>query len=399
MISLPRTIILWKDRLLLVFQGSVKLIFWHRFSSRDDIVGALLKPPRRSIDTLRFDLEPCWESDPNTCCFVLRVEGIPHLQFGLAGLFRSVNRWQSLSMTVVNRGNNVRKIRCAGSCNSCPGPETMNRILLNNLNRRVWIQRPLLEMVEQGCLSCDVGGDINQTNSQTGWITQTYRSDSLLVFALSVAERGYASSKSTIITDCLGAALLAPACWSMDSSEVILSNEEHNRLYENPKPEYSKRDDLLRSAGHLIFNHMKNTDRVPYTNSIFSQVCRWIWDSQRVADDGTQYHKSYPDAAMQRLVYYSLHDGITEDGMFEVLQNLNISSIIESKADMKTNLIAIARTSDDLIGDWQSRHLTTTQLSAVQQSTLRLDERLKKDHEQRALNYWRNMTEEQYDHY
>ncbi|MCJ1316618.1 hypothetical protein MMC15_001939 [Xylographa vitiligo] len=231
----------------------------------------------------------------------------------------------------------------------------MNRILFNNLNRRVWIQRPLLEMVEQG--------------------------DSLQVFAL-----------SELLCSPQLAGLWTPLKLYCRTKSIIASTKILN-------PSTAKRDDLLRSAGHLIFNHIKNTDRVPYTNSIFSQVCRWIWDSQTVADNITQYHKSYPDAATQRLVHYSLHDGITEDGMFEVLQNLNIFSIIESKADMNTNLIAIARTSDDLIGDWQSRHLTTTQLSAVQQSALRLDERLKKDHEQRAFNYRRNMTEEQYDHY
>lgn len=42
------------------------------------------------VDWLRWDMEPCWESDAQKCCFNYRIGGIPRFQVGVQELFAGI---------------------------------------------------------------------------------------------------------------------------------------------------------------------------------------------------------------------------------------------------------------------------------------------------------------------
>ena len=338
------------------------------------LMKVLLAPPPRYIGSLHVSLEPCWESDSNRCRFVLRAGGLPKVQLGMSSLFRS-----SYTSTETDQ---VIRIRCSSSPNTCPGPKSIEQLMFNHPKAQNWFELPLQQMIEQSKLGVptlekDSGVTRNAAKKSKlhNWFVNTHGNEVLLTLALQCPFPIYESGRCRIITDCLGAALLTRHTPCDRSTMVILHNEKHNRLTEPPKPGYSARDDLLRTAAYLISDCLQMTDLQTCVGdpSLMLQASRLIWQPTEAQTDD-----EYALAAVTRLRLYKEHKGITEAGILETLQAIHLDEIIDPSATYKINFAAVRDTTEDLIAEWQRNHLSESEFARMLQSLEQVDEEIER---------------------
>ena len=331
-------------------------------SDREGIEKALLADPPKYIDTLRIDLEPCWESDQNKSRFVLRAGGIPKLQLGMSSLFNSTH--------VNTIYNPITRVQCSGESGMCPGPESILELMLHHPLHDPWALLPLQSMIEQGQVGSPTYKDPEQTKeSGECWIAKTYDSEVLVMLALYHEYGSYAQGRDKIITNCLGAGLMKNNSSERRSALIILSNEKHNRLSECRASTYSKREDLLRTAACIIWNtlelrHMKSSDKYHPV----AQVVRLIW--QPAHNSTIPY---WANTIVKRLVYYKEQKGITEVGILAVLKALELPDFKKPAQEIRKNETTSVQSEEhfnmnvleELIQEWQRKNMSETDLAVL----------------------------------
>ena len=220
-------------------------------------------------------------------------------------------------------------------------------------------------MVEQGWLGfsrANSGYLENDESEKCNWLVQTYDSNILLTIALNCPYVGTKAGHHKIVTDCLGAALIARLQWSEQTTIIILANEKHNRLVEAPEPECIKQYDLLCTAASIIFNNIDSSlSKLSRLKDSFRiQACNFICSSQGSS--------SGPDVdvmpVVERLVYYRDNKGITESGTLEILQAIVKSRILEIDDERDYHEGRIVKV-DTLIREWQIENCSAAQSSIM----------------------------------
>ena len=203
-----------------------------------------------SSSHLRMDVEPCWDYDGQTCCFKFRLDGMDRFDFSISTVLDSLPHYQE-------------SVLCGEHPNSlCPGPQTILALLFfdgptSDIRRR-WYNLPLEWMVREGRMvvasidelplkeeaECDDRYSVN-------WIVNVHDRDSLVRLACLCSFSKSVWPGKIIITNCLGAALLAST--KHYSVFIIIYKEKHNRLLEESSPSPDGQYDLLTSAMYLAW--------------------------------------------------------------------------------------------------------------------------------------------------
>lgn len=107
------------------------------------------------VDWLRWNAEPCWESDVRTCSFTYRVEGIPRFQLGIEELFTGI---KTLGLNHVPCSEHDRHQTDEEHWEmlfnpSLDGlPSTLSEGDIRAIRRQKWLQLPIVDMVRQAQL-------------------------------------------------------------------------------------------------------------------------------------------------------------------------------------------------------------------------------------------------------
>ncbi|MCJ1396487.1 hypothetical protein MMC18_009377 [Xylographa bjoerkii] len=318
-------------------------------TDKANIITKLQLPAPQYVRSLRIDLEPCWESDANTCRFVLRAGGLPKLQLNMTKFFSDLHENKSENM--------ITRIRCSGSC---PGPKSMHQLMFNHPSEtNAWGFLPIQDMVEQRWLGFSHANDElpnNEDRETNNWLVRTYESNVLLALALHCPYVGSRTGRHKIVTDCLGTALMARGPWSSHTTMIILANEKHNFLWDVPGPAYLPRDDLLRTATSIVFNYLE----MHLYGSFYTQACNFICSTSSIP------YRNPTDISpiLKRLIYYRDNKGITESGVFDVLQAVIQSHLLKSVSTADDNEAGIAWV-DSLILKWQIENFSALQFSIM----------------------------------
>lgn len=358
--------------------------------SRDRLLNATTTPPPRYIDSLRLDLEPCWECDPGTCRFVLRAGGIPRLQLGISDLFRSVKTSPKFKIT---------RIRCPGPNGICPGPESIFRLMLGYDNSQImWSTLHLSDMIDNGWLGFDEFSNVSRNpdsrspdscspesrslyerfsnkpieTAANSWFINAYHSDILLMLALHGQDFRETPSCDRIVTDCLGAALLAQFRDYSLSTIIIMSHEKHNRLSTALPLDYNRREDCLATAAAIIaHDDLSQAYKSGAVGHIVSmkQLTNLIWQVPEDCDG----HR-YAEVVVLCLDHSKTINGITQEGILKVLQAIDISKVVYPVRSIETNQGGVAKTTEDLITKWQKDSFSASDYALMIEALERMDE-------------------------
>ena len=169
------------------------------------------------------------------------------------------------------------------------------------------------------------------------------------MLALNYDYPGYEDGRHKIITNCLGAALMARVGTCTRSAMIVLSNEKHNRLLEYQETACSKRDELLRTATSLIWTRLiQQSDLM-----LRIQIDLLIQESLN-----NEYTGQWVEVIPERLLYYKQNKSITEAGIFAVLLALNLRSIIDPEQSPNANTLAVEQKVEGLIKEWQKENMS-----------------------------------------
>lgn len=188
-----------------------------------DIIIASAKdvwPVPEAIDWLRWDAEPCWESDIQTCGFTYRVEGLPKLQIGLLDLLDGFDDMV---------GN---YLVCSAHDSHDTGPELWDRILKRSpefppaftgrraqphVRKGTWMQLPIVDMIRKGHVDVadvdpisDGWPSVEATSHDlipVTWLVQVGENEMLQMLALICRFGDSVEPDHRIVSDCLVAAM------------------------------------------------------------------------------------------------------------------------------------------------------------------------------------------------
>ncbi|KAI9845817.1 MAG: hypothetical protein M1837_004497 [Sclerophora amabilis] len=137
----------------------------------------LIDDPSQSnlqVDWLRWDIEPCWETDVQASCLNLRTNGLSRFQLGL----------QSLSQSVEEHGHRAKCLEDHSAQSIHSDVESVRR--KEATRKHCWFGLPLLEMVQQGQHA--VGGINDELNQERPhWLVHAHDSEILALLALTCA--------------------------------------------------------------------------------------------------------------------------------------------------------------------------------------------------------------------
>jgi len=165
--------------------------------------------PPEPVDWLRWDVEPCWETDVQTCCFNYRIGGIPQFQIGIHELFEGMREF-GLNSIICCHHDDHKASQCHWDVMFNPSledlPSSLSDRRLQTIRGRTWMQLPLVNMISQGQLDvCDIAGHTNQ--SSVHWLVQVGENEMLAMLALVCRFSRLFTPEIRIITDCIPAGL------------------------------------------------------------------------------------------------------------------------------------------------------------------------------------------------
>ncbi|MCJ1396476.1 hypothetical protein MMC18_009366 [Xylographa bjoerkii] len=336
-------------------------------SGRDAVLSVVQNLPPTYLDSLRIDLEPCWESDATTCRFVLRAAGIPRLQLGISSLFTSTK--------ISTYSNTITTVRCA-DLHICPGPESIIRMILDHNERHAWSSLSLSSMIEEGWLGFDRQPDpvLNDEEKEKqriqNFLVNAYSSDILVMLALHAPYNASSEGCHRIVSDCLGAALMARLTHSSPATMIILSNERHNRVLEAMLPEYDKREDCLQTAASIIYHERR--DR--YLGSSLDAHMAFQQLANLIVQEPRAYH--YVEKIISCLRHYKDSKAITQAGILQVLRAIDISKVVIPKCAPYTEYKVFEQLAQTLVAQWQKENMSESELAEMVQYMELADEEI-----------------------
>ncbi|KAI9720424.1 MAG: hypothetical protein M1812_002930 [Candelaria pacifica] len=161
-----------------------------------------------ACDWLRWDVEPCWERDPQTCCLCYRVGGIPRFYLGLAELLSTID---------IDSRNTV-------TCKDCAHDPLTDPLTISAFKHQSWLELPLVNMLKAGQLAVtDVEG-LNRPPSvePINWIAQVGDEDMLAMLSLVCKFARALEPERRILTDCIVSGLERAVELKTDERESIL---------------------------------------------------------------------------------------------------------------------------------------------------------------------------------
>ncbi len=158
-----------------------------------------------ACEWLRWDVEPCWETDPQTCCVCFRIGGIPRFYLGLAELVETID---------IDGRNTV-------ICKGCSHDETTDTQVVDTFHRRPWLQLPFIDMVKRGQLAVT---DVEGLTSPPGpnWIAKVGESDMLAMLAFICRFGRGIGPELRLSTDCVVAGIQRAAKLGYPEKSVLL---------------------------------------------------------------------------------------------------------------------------------------------------------------------------------
>ncbi|KAI9720425.1 MAG: hypothetical protein M1812_002931 [Candelaria pacifica] len=150
------------------------------------------------ISSLRWDLDPCWETDVQSCCVNLRVGGLPVLQLSLHALLRS------LEISYADRA--PCPFTTSDDSSSCQNrhPEDAIARTKNLVSIGTWFRLPLLEMLRQGEFGIsDIEGESSDETKQPNWVINAHDSEILAILALNCTFTSSLKPQHRILAECL----------------------------------------------------------------------------------------------------------------------------------------------------------------------------------------------------
>ncbi|KAI9874713.1 MAG: hypothetical protein M1830_009379 [Pleopsidium flavum] len=165
--------------------------------------------PPAPIDWLRWDVEPCWETDVQTCCFNYRIGGIPQFQIGIQELFEGIRDF-GLNSVICSDHDDHKASQCHWDVMFHPPlehlPSSLSEHRLEYMRGPTWMQLQLVDMISQGQLDvCDIEGHTKR--SSVNWLVQVGENEMLAMLALACRISHSFTPHIRIITDCIPAGL------------------------------------------------------------------------------------------------------------------------------------------------------------------------------------------------
>ena len=348
-------------------------------STENELLGVIQGMPTIDISSLRLDLEPCWDDDPETCCYILRASGVPRLQLSIHSLSRERNE-NTLDGRVI-------RVKCSGDRASCPGPASTTQMILHHESYDRCRYLPLDKMIAQGCCRTevtDVSSKKSARQQPNCWIVRTYDSDIMLMIALAceVAQTYSNYEVTRIVTDCLGTVLMAQRTKPIRPLMIILHQERHKRFMEPQRLGYNQRDDLLMTAATIIseeHNH-REVYGAPSAaqHQVEMEICRLMQPLD--PDDSDEYCRT----VIRQLSYYRPCKGANKGWHYFVLRSLDIPSLIDTNDGTEENRKRLRDSTDLLIRQWQRKNLSRVELAEIRKIVHEIDQAVKKIREPEA---------------
>ncbi|KAI9698178.1 MAG: hypothetical protein M1836_004180 [Candelina mexicana] len=155
------------------------------------------------VNSLRWDLDPCWETDVQTCCVNLRVGGLPVLQLSLHDLLRSIEFSYPDQAPCAFTGSEP-----GSSCQDSHSGDTVAHSK-HLICSGAWYRLPLLDMLRQGQLGIsDIDeGEPDVEKEKPNWLVYAHGNEILTMLALNCTFTHPLKPEYRILADCLPAGL------------------------------------------------------------------------------------------------------------------------------------------------------------------------------------------------